>query len=67
MKVKAKSATSRARDTYVVQERMGKHWVTLAYIPCPLHAAAHVDELKTVAPEPPEGGRYRFFKSVDPR
>ena len=46
---------------------MGKQWVTLAYIVCPLKAAAHVEELKCVAPEPPEGGRYRFFKSVDPR
>ena len=65
--MRVKGVLARSRDTYIVQERMGKQWLTLAYITCPFTAAAHVEELKGVAPEPPEGGRYRVLKSRDPR
>lgn len=47
---------------FVVQERVNHTWVTLAHIDCSERAAAHLQELRAVAPEPPGGGRYRVIK-----
>lgn len=55
-----------AKRLYIVQERMGDQWVTLAKIACPEKTVAHLAELRTVAPEPPGGARYRVIREQNP-
>lgn len=43
---------------FVVQENVSGRWITLAKIACPDKTAAHLQELKAVAPEPVPGQRY---------
>lgn len=50
---------------FVVQENVGGRWITLAKIACPDKAAAHLIDLKTVAPETVPGQRYRVIREGD--
>lgn len=47
---------------FVVQENVSGRWITLAKIACPDKTAAHLQELKAVAPEPVPGQRYRVIR-----
>ncbi|MBL1376267.1 hypothetical protein [Zobellella iuensis] len=47
---------------FVVQENVGGRWITLAKIDCPDKTAAHLADLKAVAPELEPGQRYRVIR-----